>query len=169
MADNIPVTASGPREPVKRPRPIPKLIRAAITMMVCGADTIDGAPMDLVEAAKSVGIRPDTLRRYLGRPAVIALLRAERKTFREEVLAGTEHALRSVRDGKAHQNPMARVAAARALSQIDETETASRSSVSGISMPGMTIVIVNASPAPRPDGILVDVTPVDKTGGPDEI
>jgi hypothetical protein len=99
MATNYPLASAGAREPDKRPRPIPKAIKAALTLMVHGVDDIDGKPMDLVEAARPAGVQAPLLRRYLTRPAVIAFLRAERKVFRESILAGTEHALRRVRDG----------------------------------------------------------------------
>ena len=36
MADNIPVATAGAREPVKRPKPIPRLVKFAIELMICG-------------------------------------------------------------------------------------------------------------------------------------
>jgi hypothetical protein len=171
MADNIPVASSGPREPVKRPRPIPKPVRAAIAMMVCGGDAIDGAPMDLVAAAKSVGMRPDTLRRYLGRPQVIAFLRAERKAFREAVCAGNEAALQRVRDGDKHNNAMARVAAVRALEGLSESDT---SSGPGRMQQGPGIVIILnpgglASPTPQPMHTIEHDAPIPAPPDPDKL
>jgi hypothetical protein len=141
MADNIPVASSGPREPVKRPKPIPKVVKEACLLMVYGdPEDEDGGPVDFISAAKAVGMRPDTLRRYLGRPTVIAFLRSERRTFRESVLAGTELALRSVRDGAGHTNPMARVAAARALEQLEDADSNARSG-SRQQLPGLVVQI----------------------------
>jgi hypothetical protein len=153
MADCLPYASSGPREPSKRPRPIPKVVKAACLLMVYGAEEDDdGKPIDFITAAKRVGMRPDTLRRYLARPQVIAFLRAERRTFRDVVLAGQERALQMVRDGNGHANPMARVAAARALSQLeDEAPGATGPRTS----PGVTIIIRQ----PDPVTAAIDVTP----------
>jgi len=153
MATYYPPTASGPREPEKRPRPIPPAIRAAIVLMVHGTDDVDGKPMDLVEAARLAGVTAPVLRRYLTRPAVISFLRAERRIFRESILAGTEHALRRVRDGDSHSNPMARVAAARALASVEEADSGTKSLQQ---VTGVTIKIIQAPASPPP---ALDITP----------
>src|SRR5258708_34023877 len=152
MAENYPLAASGPREPVKRPKPIPKVVKEACLLMVYGdPDDEDGAPVDFISAAKAVSMRPDTLRRYLSRPAVIAFLRAERRVFRASVLAGTELALKSVRDGDGHSNPMARVAAARALEQLGDDVSGQSGTASA--SPHITIRILSAQAS------VVDITP----------
>src|SRR5690348_11586368 len=119
---NPPLTASGPRE-LKRPRPIPRNVRDAIALMVFGRlDDPDCRPLDFIEAAKTAGIKPDVMRRYLDRGEVRALLHAERRAFRDAICAGNEGALARVRDTAA--NSMARVAAVRALEQLDADDTA---------------------------------------------
>ena len=150
MATNYPITASGSREPEKRPRPIPAAIKAAVRLLVHGTDDVDGKPMDLVEAARLAGVKAPVLRRYLMRPAVIAFLRAERRAFREAICSGNENALRRVRDSDSHSNPMARVAAVRALEGLEERDPGARPSASGA---GITIKFINA-PAPA-----IDVSP----------
>jgi hypothetical protein len=157
MADCLPIASSGPREPVKRPRPVPKIVKDACLLMVYGdPEDEDGGPIDFITAAKSVGMRPDTLRRYLGRPQVIAFLRAERRTFREAVCAGNEAALQRVRDGEGHSNPMARVAAVRALEALDEADTSAKAGQRQ-TLPGL-VVVVNAGVVP-PHQPPIDITP----------
>jgi hypothetical protein len=118
MPDNPPLTAAGPRDPQKRPRPIRKPVREAIKLMVYGnPDDPDGKPLDFIEAGRLVDIKPDVMRRYLDRGDVRALLRSERRAFREAICAGNEASLRRVRDQSA--NGMVTVAAVRTLEQID--------------------------------------------------
>jgi hypothetical protein len=89
--------------------------------MVCGRpEDPGGKPLDFIEAGKLAGIKPDVARRYLDRPDVIALLRAERRAFREAVCAGNESGLRKVRDTS--ENGMAVIGAVRALEQIGEDD-----------------------------------------------
>jgi hypothetical protein len=156
MATNYPLATAGPREPEKRPRPIPKVVKEACLLMIYGdVDDEESVPVDLISAAKSVGMRPATLRRYLARPQVIGFLRAERRSFREAICAGNEAALQRVRDGGQHSNPMARVAAVRALEQFEDAEQG-RGLVPGRQeIAGLTIRIINQAPSPPP----IDVTP----------
>jgi hypothetical protein len=116
-----PILSSGSREPDKRPQPIPRKVRDAIALMVCGRrDDPDCAPLSFIDAAKECGIRPDVMRKYLDRPSVRALLRADRRAFRDAICAGNELALQRIRDRGG--NAMAAVAAVRALEQIDSEE-----------------------------------------------
>jgi len=143
MPSNAPVTASGSRE-LKRPRPIPRTVRDVITLMVYGAvDDPDSKPVAWIDAAKTVGIKPDVMRRYFDRADVRALLRAERRAFREMVCSGNEGALQRIRDKSS--NGMAVVASVRALEQI-EAEAEQRPA--GNQVPGVTIRIVNLTPPP---------------------
>jgi len=155
MPDNPPLSAAGAREPEKRPRPIPRAVRDAINLMVFGKmDDADCAPLDFIEAAKLSGIKPDVMRRYLDRPSVRALLRAERRAFRDAICAGNELALRKVRDQS--RNGMASIAAVRALEQLDEQDHG-RPGDSDKQMPGLTIIIEQPQhPAPV---TTIDVTP----------
>lgn len=155
MATNFPLASAGSREPDKRPRPIPKVVKEACLLMIYGdVDDEEAAPVDFISAAKAVGMRPATLRRYLTRPQVIGFLRGERRAFREAVCAGNEAALQRVRDGDQHSNPMARIAAVRALEHMDDAEQARPGGA--LQLPGLVIQL-NCNPAPA--GKVVDITP----------
>jgi hypothetical protein len=109
-------------------------------------------PMDFIEASKIAGVRPDQMRRWLDRPSVVALIRAERKAWRAAICAGNESALKRIRDAD-DGNQMAQVQAIKTLEAIDaEQINQTRGSVT---QPGLIIQIVGG-PAPSP---MVDVTP----------
>jgi hypothetical protein len=148
MAEFFPIRSSAPREPDKRPRPIPADVKAVIHLMVWGDDANpDALPLDLIAACAAADVKPYRMRRYLDRPAVIAHLRAEHRKFREVVCCGNTAALRRVRDTS--PNGMAIVASCRALDG-SQAEDAGRADAPS---PGVTIRIVTAAPAP------IDITP----------
>jgi hypothetical protein len=122
MPHNLPVAASGSREPDKRPKPIPRAVRTACLLMIYGNPDgnpdDDAAPIDFIAAAKLVGIRPHQFRRWLHTPQVIGLIRRERAAFRQAICCGNELALKRVRDTS--KNPMGVVAAVRGLDQIND-------------------------------------------------
>ena len=150
MAEFFPIRSSAPREPDRRPRPIPANVKAVIHLMIWGDDaTPDALPLDLIAACTVVGVKPFVMRRYLDRPNVIARLRAEQRKFREAICCGNTAALRRVRDGS--QNAMAVVASVRALGDL-QAEEAGRASAPS---PGVTIRIVHQMPQPTP----IDITP----------
>jgi hypothetical protein len=97
---------------------------------------------EFVAAGKLAGISPDHARRWLDKPAVRALLRAERRTYREALCAGNEHALRKVRDQS--ENAMAVCAAVRTLENI-AVEAEARSP-SQQERPGLVVIIQQPSP-----------------------
>jgi hypothetical protein len=149
MADFSPLRSSAPREPNRRPRPIPAKIKAVVHNLVWGRDDgPDALPMNLIDACAAAGVTPFVARRFLDRPSVIAYLRAERRKFREVLCAGNESALQRVRDSSA--NSMAVVASVRALDGL-QTEDAGRTD--GVS-PGITLRIIHQQ-TPQP----IDVTP----------
>jgi hypothetical protein len=113
-----PVLASGSRES-KRPRALPKPMRDAIVLLVRGGDDPDH-PLDFVEAARMVGIRPQDMRKWFDRPAFLQFLRAERKAWRAAICAGNESALKRVRDTS--ENGMAVIGAVRGLEDLDVAE-----------------------------------------------
>jgi hypothetical protein len=153
MPTNPPLTASGSRE-LKRPRPIPRPVRDAITLMVYGKiEDPDCAPVDFITAAKLSGIKPDVMRRWLDRAEVRALLRSERRAFREAICAGNEAALQRVRDESA--NGMCVVASVRALEQLSDDPH--NRSVANDS-PRLTIRIVNQVAAP-PAPVVIEHEP----------
>ncbi len=134
MPSIAPLRAAGSRE-LKRPRPISPKVRAAVRLMIYPGD--DGRTLDFIAAAKAVGLAPDQMRRWLDRPAVVSLIRSERKAHRLALCAGNEAALARERDTAA--NGMVVVAAVRALEALDDVD-ASRVA-SGGATPGITIVI----------------------------
>jgi hypothetical protein len=150
MPDIAPIAASG-RFDRKRPRPIPKAVREAISLMVVGKpNDPDCTPHDFVQAAAAVGMTPFVLRRHLERPNVRAFLLAEKRAFTAMVCAANPASLARIRDTAV--NTMSRVAAVRALEQLDE-EASTRPA--NPQTPGITIVVRTVSPPPP----MVDVTP----------
>jgi hypothetical protein len=73
----------------------------AVRLIIYGqSEGPDGKPIDFIEAGRLNGIKPDLARRYLDRTDVRALLRSERRTFREALCAGNEAALKRICDGE---------------------------------------------------------------------
>jgi hypothetical protein len=138
-----PVAASGAREPERAARRIPSKVRACVVSMVT-------ENLDLVAASQLHGLRPATIRTWLHRPEIAALVRAERKAYRLAISCGTERSLVEVRDNR-EGNQMARVAAAKAIVEIDRDEYA-RPAADRAS-PGITLKFVTYA-APT-----VDITP----------
>ena len=139
-----PVAASGSREPGRAARRIPAKVRACVVSMVT-------ENLDLVAASERHGMRAATLRTWLHRPETAALVRAERKAYRLAISCGTERALVEVRDNRESGNQMARVAAAKAICEIDREEYA-RPAGDRVS-PGITLKFVTYTTP------MVDVTP----------
>jgi hypothetical protein len=79
--------------------------------------------LGFVEAAERHGMRSATLRTWLHRREVALLIRAERAAYRLAISCGTERALVDVRDNR-EGNQMARVAAAKAIIEVDRDEYA---------------------------------------------
>jgi hypothetical protein len=143
MPTSQPVCASGSHE-MQRPKPIPARIQQACLTMIYGPPGADDpVPLDFVQAAKLAGIRPNILRKWLHKPAVVAFIRRERAAFRVAICAANEYALRKVRDESA--NGMSVVASVRALQDLSEAEV-EQSRNQGVT-PGITIHIIQP-PAP---------------------
>jgi hypothetical protein len=148
MAEFYPIASSGPREPTRRPQPIPPKIKLVVHNLIWGADNApDGMPMTLIDACAAAGVKPFVARRFLDRPSVIAHLRAELRKRREVDRCGNSAALRKVRDFS--ENAMAIVNAARALDGIGADDPWRADA--GVS-PGVTLRIVHVDQ-------LRDVTP----------
>ena len=124
-----PVLASR-REPARAVR-LPEGVKLAIIEMV-----ENGA--DFISAAKSNGLQPQTMRRWLGRAECIAFLRKERARFRATICAQNEAVLAEIRDDR-DGNQMARVHAIKTLEQLDEDASLRRTGE--LPTPGVTIVI----------------------------
>jgi hypothetical protein len=106
--------------------------------------------LNFIEASQLHGLRPATMRTWLHRPEVAAIVRAERKAYRLAISCGTECALVDIRDNR-EGNQMARVAAAKAICEIDREEYA-RPAGDRVA-PGITLKFVTyAAPtqAPQP-------------------
>jgi hypothetical protein len=137
-----PVAASR-REPARTVRLPEGVKRAIIEMVETGAD--------FISAAKSNGLQPQTMRRWLGRAEAISFLRRERARFRATICAQNEAVLAQIRDDR-DGNQMARVHAIKTLEQLDEDASLRRAS--DVPSPGVTIRVLNVTPqAP------IDVTP----------
>jgi hypothetical protein len=148
-----PVLASR-REPARAVR-LPEGVKLAIIEMIeTGADFISGA--------KSNGLQPQTMRRWLGRAECISFLRKERARFRQTICAQNEAILAQIRDDH-DGNQMARVHAIKTLEQLDEEGSMRRSA--DLPTPGVTIRIVNVAPQPAP---IVDITPRSSHGLPNQ-
>jgi hypothetical protein len=138
MAEFYPIASSAPREPTRRPQPIPPKIKAVVHNLIWGPDDGNGMPMDLIAACTAAGVKPFVARRFLDRPGVIAHLRAELRKRREVDRCGNSAALRRVRDFS--ENAMAIVNAARALDGI-ATDDPWRAGA--VVSPGVTLRIVH--------------------------
>jgi hypothetical protein len=154
-----PIRASDRGE--RRPRPIPKRVQLACRLMIYGdpAAGDDAKPLTFVQAARSVGIEPYRLRRWLDRTPVIQLIRRERAIFRRPLCCANESTLARVRDTS--ENGMAVIAAVRGLEDLDAAEIA-QTRTQG-QTPGVVIVISsprdNTAPAPAP-APMIDARPM---------
>jgi hypothetical protein len=153
MAEFYPIRSSAPREPDRRPRPIPPKIKAVVHNLVWGRDDDpDAMPMLLIDACTAAGVTPLVARRFLDRPQVIAHLRAEQRKRREVDRCGNSAALRRVRDSS--PNGMAIVASCRALDEQVGADDPWRTDVADAR--GITLRIIHQhAPQPAP----IDVTP----------
>jgi hypothetical protein len=152
-----PLVSSAPRQPEKRPRPIPTSVKTAIRLMVHGGD--DGVPLGLIDAARAVQLQPATLRRYFDRPAVIGLLRAERRAFIATLIAGNPAALARIRDTAA--NTMSQVRAIDVLEGMGDEAAHNRAIMPP--SPRLTIIIRQPDhPAPAP--VVIDHKPIEPEG-----
>jgi hypothetical protein len=158
-----PLASASPRLPMSRPRPIPQGVKAA-----CQAMVYDG--VGFIEAAKANGLKPTTMRRWLHRPELVALLRRERAAFRAALCCANERVLAEIRDEVAG-NQMARVSAIRALETLDEGAAAR---LPGDEPAAVRITILSqvavmppaASTGPVQPAFAIDVTPAPAAADP---
>jgi hypothetical protein len=146
-----PVAASGAREPERAARRIPSKVRACVVAMVN-----DG--LNFIEASQLHGLRPATMRTWLHRPEVVALIRAERKAYRQAILGTAEHALADVMNNA--ENSQARVNAAKAIVEIDRDDYA-RPHAGERTLPGVSIRILNVTTMPTAPSSFVNVPLID--------
>jgi hypothetical protein len=142
MPIGVPFAASS-REPKERPREIPSRVKRACTLMIEQA-------LDRVTAAKQVGMRPDSLRRWLRQREVLQFLRQGHDYHLATLCAANPTKLAEIRDTS--PNWTSRVQAIRTMADLGEQGSARRTTE--IPTPGVTIVIRHvAEPA------AIDVTP----------
>jgi hypothetical protein len=94
---------------------------------------------DIAKAAQSAGLTGHALRCALAKPHVIQALKRERDVFHAFARAGNIHALLDVRQNSRNDN--ARVAAAKVI----ENSTDERQSAGVQTVPGLTVVVVQAA------------------------
>lgn len=102
--------------------------------------------VDFIGAARLVSMRPNILRKWLHKPAVVQFIRRERAAFRVSICAANEFALRKVRDTS--ENGMAVIGAARTLEDLHEREVVQTRGTQ--QTPG---IVINITPAPTPTTI----------------
>jgi hypothetical protein len=129
-----------------RPGQVSGKLRLAIEAMIWQAAR-------RADAAKAAGMTDHSLRAALKKPHVKAALMRELQVLRESERPRNVFALVDVRDNS--PNAMARVAAAKALEQIDN-EAASARPESAVG-PGLIFIIEPRSPAPEP--LTIDIEP----------
>ena len=122
-----PVPARNRKAKRKPPRLTPAIARA-IDIMVW-----DGKPYN--KAAQEVGITSRAMRLALGKPHVLAAMKAELQVLRSSEGARNFHTLRQVRDQK--KNQMARVQAVHALERLSDEQT----SPGKQALPGLVVQI----------------------------
>jgi hypothetical protein len=117
MPTTYPIAAAGDRLP-KRARPLAAGVRAAVKLLVWGAEGDEGRrPATLAEAAAAGSMRVDTLRRWLRRQDARALIADEKKAFLAWATGANARALMDIRDTSA--NDAARVRAVLALEELE--------------------------------------------------
>jgi transposase-like protein len=147
MPIGVPFGASG-REPKERVREIPPRVkRACLAMIEQG--------IDRVAAAKQVGLRADSLRRWLREREVLAFLRQNHDYHLASLCAANPTKLAEIRDTS--PNWTSRVQAIRTMAELGEEVSLRRAEVAS---PGITINIIGRDPAlPQPSLPLIDVAP----------
>jgi hypothetical protein len=117
MPTTYPIATAGERLP-KRARPLAAGVKAAAKLLVWGVEGDEGRrPATLGEAAVAGSMKPDTLRRYLHRLDVRALIADEKKAFLAWATSANAQALMDIRDASA--NDAARVRAVLALEELE--------------------------------------------------
>jgi ribosomal protein L18 len=149
MAQSIAPPVAASPAPV-RAAPIPAKVKVAILAMIHGV-----AP-DFIAAARTQGLRPDTLRRWLHEPRCVALVRKERAAYRLSICAGNEHALAQIRD-EVGGNSMAKVRSIQLLEAIEDAQVGNKPAAAQL---GVVVRITNhITQQPPASAPIVDITP----------
>lgn len=118
----------------------------------------EGLPFN--EAAHAANFNVCAMRKALGRPHVLAYLRAERDVLRASMCPRNIHVLAEVRDQTGNQ--MARVQAVKALEQLGDEQQAS---VTKQALPGLVVVVNTVQPVANPLHVDLEASAVDVTHG----
>jgi hypothetical protein len=155
------LVSSAARQPAKA-KPIPAKVRLAIRYMTYGHGE-EGTPLNVVDAARAVGMEAWALRKHFDRPDTLAYLRRERRAVTAIECAANPRALGKIRDRAA--NAVAQVNAIKTLEEMDAPDSYRQSGASFD--PHLTIRIVNvgAPAAPSPTTV-IDVQPVPEPPDP---
>jgi hypothetical protein len=139
--------ATADRAAPARASTLPKSVKLACLAMIHEGH-------DFIVAARTHGLRPDTLRRWLHRVECISFVKRERAAYRLAVCSANEYVLKQIRDEG--ENAMARVASVKQLEAMVAAEDGGR----GASAPslGVSIRIVNFQ-SPSASEPTIDITP----------
>jgi hypothetical protein len=139
MPIGVPFAASS-REPKERDREIPSRVKRACLLMI-------ELGIDRNAAARRVGLRPDSLRRWLHERAVLAFLRQGHDHHLATLCAANPTKLAEIRDTS--PNWTSRVQAIRTMEGMGEDVSLRRTTET---TPGivLNLVTVAASPLPQP-------------------
>jgi hypothetical protein len=143
MPIGVPFAASS-RELKDRVREIPPRVKRACLVMI-------EQGIDRVAAAKQVGLRPDSLRRWLHQREVLAFLRQAGDCHLASLCAANPTKLAKIRDTS--PNWTSRVQAIRTMEGMGEEGSSRRAT--DTPTPGVTIKIIHQTPPAQP----IDVTP----------
>lgn len=136
----------------RRKRGLTPAIKTAIDSIVHDRST-------RAQACKKAGISERALYLALQKAEVAVHWNAQIEVLRSAERPSNLFALMAVRDGEGHKNPMARVAAAKALEQLAEPVPGRPGGAAQV-LPGLVVVIRAGlgvqPPAPRPP---IDITP----------
>jgi hypothetical protein len=147
MPIGVPFAASS-REPKDSPREIPSRVkRACLAMIEQG--------IDRVAAAKQVGLRPDSLRRWLHQREVLAFLRQGHDYHLATLCAANPTKLAEIRDSS--PNWTSRVQAIRTMEGMGEEVSLRRAPDQ--TTPGITIRVINVMSDPAAPSSVIDATP----------
>jgi hypothetical protein len=149
-----PLTSSGSRDLEKKPRPLPKHVKAMFGYMVRGAPgDEDCLPLSFIAAGRLAGIAPDVARRWLDRPETRAFLRSERAAFRAAICASNEAHLQRLRESP---NGMVGI---RAIAMLETIDSADQTRATGqVTQPGL-IIVLQAPAATKATPPTIDVSP----------
>jgi hypothetical protein len=146
MPIGVPFAASV-REPKDRPREIPSRVKRACLLMI-------EQGIDRVAAARQVGMRPDSLRRWLRQREVLTFLRQGHDNHLATLCAANPTKLAEIRDTS--PNWQSRVAAIRTMADLGDEVSRQ---IGTVQTPGVVLRLVTVVQDAKAVGQAIDVTP----------